>query len=221
MMKAIALALCLLLCSCATPSPWQQEQELRDLLPGTEVCLLDIPAPVAAEIVKAFKDCKAQFPPSTQYIKEIKTDYAISRRQTFPMEYFALTNTAGFQPYNTILLNDAKLQSLGSIRAQYKTTEWMGFHAPVPRNMEMYALILHELAHVLTANILLQNDVEIIKLYQLHKMQTAEGLEWASNANLNIWEFISECFVDFMCNGSKAQGMSKAVVDRIKIKLGG
>lgn len=220
MMKALALALCLALCSCATPSPWQQEQELRDLLPGTEICLLDIPAPVAAEIVRAVRDCKAKYPAAVQSIKEIKTDYAISRKPSSPLQYFAVTHTAGFQPYNSILFNDALLQSLGSVRAQYKTAEWLGWHVPVPRNAEMYALTLHELAHVLIANTLMHNDVEIIRLYQLFKLQAAEGMEWASNASLNIWEFVAECFVDAMCNGDRAQGISKAVVARIEKKLG-
>ena len=73
-----AILLAFLLCSCAPAPCWQQEQELRDLLPGTEVALTDIPAPVASEIVRAFRDCKKQYPVATQFIKEIKTDYAVS-----------------------------------------------------------------------------------------------------------------------------------------------
>jgi hypothetical protein len=182
--------------------------------------LLDIPAPVAAEIVRAVRDCKARYPAAVQSIKEIKTDYAISRKSSFPLQYFAITHTAGFQPYNSILFNDALLQSLGSVRAQYKTAEWLGWHVPVPRDAEMYAITLHELAHVLIANTLLHNDTEIIKLYQIYKMQAAEGLEWASNANLNIWEFVAEAFVDSLCNGERAAGVSKAVMERTQQKIG-
>ena len=219
-MTALVLTICLLLCSCAPAPCWQQEQELRELLPGTEVALTDIPASVAAEIVRAVRDVKAQYPAAVQSLKEIKTDYAISRKSSFPLQYFAITHTAGFQPYNSILFNDALLQSLGSIRAQYKTAEWLGWHVPVPRDAEMYAITLHELAHCLIANTLMHNDTEIIKLYQLFKLQAAEGLEWASNANLNIWEFLSECFVDAMCNGERAAGVSKAVMERIQQKIG-
>ena len=210
-----------LLCACATPSPWRQEQELRELLPGAEVALTDIPAPVAAEIVRAVRDCKAQYPAAVQYIKSIKTDYAVSQRQTFPIEAYAVTYMAMLSPYNSILLNDARLQSLTSVRKQYATDVWLGLHPAVPRNSEMYALMMHEFAHVLTANLRLQDNVEIIKLYQVFQMETLKGLEFASCASLNVLEFIAEAFVDAVCNGDKAQGMSKAVLEAIKKVQGG
>jgi hypothetical protein len=215
-MKAIAVALCLLLCSCATPSPWQQEQELRDLLPGTEICLLDIPAHVAAEIVRAVRVCKKKYPAAVENIQSIKTDYAMTQRSSFPVSYYAYTNIAMLHPFNSIVFNDALLQSLGSVRAQYKTDEWRGMHPAVPRNDEMYALALHELAHVLTGNLRLHNDVEIIRLYQLFQNDVASFIPLGSNAKLNVLEFVSACFVDAVCNGAKAQGISKAVLKCIE-----
>lgn len=190
------------------------------MLPGTEICLLDIPAPVAAEIVRAVRYCKDNYPPAVQYIREIKSDYAMTHKSTFPVSYYAYTNIAMLNPYNSIVFNDALLQSLTSIRAQYKTDEWRGLLTPVPRNQEMFALTLHELAHVLTANLRLHNDVDIIKLYQLAQAEAANGVTFASNARLNVLEFISECFVDGVCNGERASGISQSVMKRIQAKLG-
>ena len=218
-MKAIALALAIALCSCATPSPWQQEQELRDLLPGTEICLLDIPAPVAAEIVRAVRVCKAKYPAAVENIQSIKTDYAMTQRSSFPVSYYAYTNIAMLNPFNSIVFNDALLQSLTSIRAQYKTDEWRGLLTPVPRNEEMFALTLHELAHVLTANLRLQNDLDIIRLYQIAQAEAEGGVNMASNARLNVLEFIAECFVDGVCNGQKAKGISQSVMNVINRRI--
>lgn len=218
-MKAIALIISLLLYACAPVQCWQQEQELRELLPDTEIALTDIPAPVAAEIVRAVRFCKDNYPPAVQYIREIKSDYAMTHKSTFPVSYYAYTSIAMLQPYNSIVFNDALLQSLTSIRAQYKTDEWRGLLTPVPRNEEMFALTLHELAHVLTANLRLQNDLDIIRLYQIAQAEAEGGVNMASNARLNVLEFISECFVDGVCNGQKANGISQSVMKVIDRRI--
>lgn len=215
---AIALALCLLLCSCATPDPWQQERELQAILPAAEIALDDIPAPVAAEIVRAFRDAGRRFPSALRHIRAVKSDYALSRKSSFPREYYAVTNVVTAAPVNSIMFNDAHLQSLGSVRAQYMGDAWKGYHVAVPRGQEMYAVTLHELAHVLTANLRLQNDPAIIWQYQLFQADAAQGRCFASNGRLNIVEFVAECFVDGMCNGGAAQGISKAVLTAIEAK---
>lgn len=219
-MKAIALALALLLCSlggCATPSPWMQEEELQTILPETKISFLDLPAPVASEIVKAIEYCKENYPAAVDHIKEIKTDYSISKKSTFPVEYYATTTMALLYPWNSIKLNDAVLQSLTSVRKQYQMDVWLGFHVAVPRNKEMFALIIHELGHVLTANLYLQDNMDVIKLYQIYKQDAnTDTFVLGTNAQLNILEFISECFVDAVCNGDKAQGISKAFIKIVK-----
>ena len=218
-MTALLLTLCLLLCSCAPAPCWQQEQELRELLPDTEIALTDIPAPVAAEIVRAVRYCKDNYPPAVAYIKSMKSDYALSRKGTFPTAYYAVTSMAMLYPYNSIKWNDAALQSLTSVRKQYQSDVWLGFHVPVPRNDEMYALTLHELAHVLTANLSLQDELDIIRLYQIYQLEVQGGVNFASNAGLNIIEFIAEAFVDGCCNGQKANGISQSVMKVIDRRI--
>lgn len=215
---AIVLVLTLL-CSCAPAPCWQQEQELRELLPDAEIALTDIPAPVAAEIVRAVRYCKDNYPPAVSFIKSMKSDYALSKKSSFPTGYYAITSMAMLYPYNSIKLNDAALQSLTSVRKQYQSDVWLGFHVAVPRNQEMFALTLHELAHVLTANLSLHDELDIIRLYQIYQMEVQGGVNFASNAGLNVIEFIAECFVDGVCNGQKANGISQSVMKVIDRRI--
>ncbi len=213
-----AITLVLWLAGCAEAPCWQQEEELRALLPGAEVSLAGIPAPVASEIVRAVRDAKEKWPAATQYIKSVKTDYAMTKKRSFPIDYYAYTNMAMLEPYNAIVLNDARLQSLASVRAQYKGDVWKGYHTEVPRNSEMYAIMTHELSHVLTANLRLQNDMELIRLYQKFQAETSGGVHFASNARLNILEFIAECVTDAACNGKMSQAISQAVMGVIEAR---
>lgn len=214
-----ALLTALLLCACATQNPWRQEQELRELLPGAEVALTDIPAPVAAEIVRAVRDCKREYPAAVQWIRGVKSGRAMSDKRVFPSDYYALTTMPMLSPLHTIILNESRLQSLTSVRKQYATDVWAGWALDVPRNSEMYAIVMHELGHVLTANLMLHDDPEFIRLYQEFRKETMAGMQYASSASVNILEFIAEAFMDCAVNGDKAHRWSKRVIAVIDGKL--
>ena len=195
-----------------------QETELRELMPGTSVDLQGIPADVAAEIVRAFADVQRSYPLALANIARVNAQCNEVGSKPYSCDVYAYTYPRTRYSANAVIFVDARLQSLRSVNAQYRRESWTHHHVDAGKKSGMYALTVHELGHVLMANLRLQDDADLIMLYQRHKHDMELGLTLCMNAATNICEFFAEVFVDIVCNGA-ADPVSKQVQKIIERRM--
>lgn len=217
-MKFLFAVLCLIFTACTGVNCWMQEDALRNLLPETSVDLQGIPSDVAVEIVMAFADVKRRYPLACANISRVNAQCNEVGFKPYSCGVYAYMYPRTWYAANAVIFAENRLQSLRSVNAQYRRESWTHHHVDAPKKSGMYALTVHELGHVLMANLRLQDDAALITLYQRHKRDMELGITLCMNAATNIREFFAEAFVDIMCNGA-ADPVSKHVQTIIERRL--